>query len=300
MATEENSMSDKSARETVLAINKMAQRFFTQNLSAKEGARGLRYFRERALSDESICAFGLGYAGSCEQMIAAMQKRFSKQELLESGLFRENDDGTLWCRMTWRVTYPICDSEGRIVAFGGRVLGDAKPKYLNSAESAAFEKRQCLYAWDKAVRSGKEYVILCEGYMDVIAMHQAGFTNAVASLGTALTPQQAELIKSFADYAVILYDTDTAGQTATEKAIDILKAAGVSPYVTNALPCKDPDELLRLHGKDGLEKKIKHPMMAGEFIVKRAWQESQTNYQKVVDVLLGCSDKERQRIVKNI
>lgn len=284
----------------IYAINSIAQSVFVDLLHKKEGTRGIRYFKGRGLSDDTIKNFGLGYAGSGKEVADALSAHFTRDELVRSGLFKTNDDGSgsLWCMLSWRVTYPIMDEYGRVVAFGGRVLDDRQPKYKNSPETEIFSKRERLYAWDKAVQSGRNFLILCEGYMDVISMHQAGITNVVASLGTSLTDAQAHLMKSYADYAVILYDTDAAGQTATDRAIDVLRAAGITVFVANSLPCKDPDEYLKKHGAEGMKEKICHPMTDNSYQAIKAAKDK--NMQKLISILLQCTEKEQGKIVRFI
>lgn len=213
-----------------------------------------------------------------------------------SGLFIKNDkygknDG-LYFRLAHRLKFPIKDHTGRISGFSGRVIDDMEPKYKNTPETDVFKKRDILFGFDKAASSGHNYLVLCEGQMDVISMHQAGFKNAVASLGTSLTKTQVELIKNFTDLVIILYDTDAAGIKATKRAIHMLKDNGVNVYVNNTLPCKDPDEFIRKYGTTVFKEKLLKPLTYLEYEISSAKSEDgEYNYSEICSLLLKESDK---------
>jgi DNA primase len=259
---EELSKAQKEASErrtTLLSLYKKAASFYYYRLGTDVGVNGRNYLKRRGLSDETIKKFGLGYADRFGNSLYryVRSKGFEDDELLkESGLFRFDEKEGVSDSFWNRVMFPIQDPRGRVIGFGGRVLGDGKPKYLNSPETEIFNKRRNLYALNYARSSRRPYLILSEGYMDVISMHQAGFDNAVASLGTALTREQAMLMKRFTDEVRLLYDSDGAGTAAAQRAIPILRDAGLSVKVTDLRPYKDPDELLNSEGAEALEERL--------------------------------------------
>ncbi len=245
-------------RKQQLAALKQAAGFYYYRLHTEAGAPGLAYLRKRGLTDETIRHFGLGYADKYGSTLYRYlkQKGYSDEILRGTGLFEFDEKRGVSDRFWNRVMFPILDERGRVIGFGGRVLGDGKPKYLNSPESSVFNKRMHLYALNYARSSRKGYLILCEGYMDVITMHQAGFTNACASLGTALTAEQAGLVRRFAGEVRLLYDSDGAGIGAALRAIPILKEAGIASRVVSLRPHKDPDEFLRAEGAEKFEERL--------------------------------------------
>ena len=202
--------------------------------------------------------FGLGYAGPySDELYRYLKKKGISEELMkESGLMSVNERQGMYDKFWNRVMFPIMDINGKVIGFGGRVMGDAKPKYLNSPETVIFDKSRNLYGLHIARTSRKKYMLVCEGYMDVISMHQAGFTNAVASLGTALTSQHASLLKRYTDEVILTYDSDEAGIKAALRAIPLLKAAGVSTKVLHMDPYKDPDEFIKALGTDAFQERI--------------------------------------------
>lgn len=244
-------------REAILEVNKEAAKYFYGLLKDERGKRAYTYLKERGLSDDTIRNFGLGYSDKYRDDLYRYMKGkgFSDELLKSTGLFSIKETGAndyFWNR----VMFPIMDARSKVIAFGGRVMGDGEPKYLNSPETECFNKRNTLYGLHVAKRhKGKEFV-LCEGYMDVIALHQAGFTNAVATLGTALTDGHAGVLRRYTDRVIISYDSDTAGQDAALRAIAKLKQAGISVKVANLLPFKDPDELIKSEGKEGYQKRL--------------------------------------------
>ncbi len=237
----------------ILEMNREAGRFYFSMLSKTEGAAGLRYLRSRGLSNATIKRFGLGYApNNGSELIEHLENLgYSEAELQAADLVRRSSNGNLCDRYRGRVMFPIFDLRGNVIAFGGRVLGDEKPKYINTSETDVYHKSGELFALNLAKNSGTRELILAEGYMDVIALHEAGFTNAIASLGTSLTEEQARIIKRYADDVVICYDADEAGRRATERAIPILKGVGLRVRVVTVPGGKDPDGFIRSHGEDG-------------------------------------------------
>lgn len=240
-------------RTRILEINREAGRFFFGTLSTPEGKPGLDYFRGRGLDGKTIRHFGLGYApDSGFALVNHLKgKGYTQEELVQSDMVRRSQKGHLYDRYRGRVMFPIFDLRGNVVAFGGRILTDEKPKYINTSDTPVYHKSSGLFAMNFAKDSGSRQLILAEGYMDVIALHRAGFTNAIASLGTALTEEQARIIRRYADEAVICYDSDEAGRRATQRAIPILKNAGLLVRVITVPGNKDPDEFFRSDPKDG-------------------------------------------------
>ena len=292
-----------SALSRVYKLNKYATWIFEQTLRRPEGRRGFEYLKKRELSDETIRSFHLGFAPKGIPLEAILkQKGYTKEEMEDCGLFKVNDNGSLWFTMADRVIFPIIDENDNVIGFGGRVMGDGEPKYKNSPETAAFSKRDHLYAFNRAKRSGKNYMFLCEGYMDVIALHQAGFTNAVASLGTALTENQAGLIRTQVEKVVLLYDTDVAGQRATSRAIGILKNAGIETWIANTEPCKDPDEFIKKYGAAAFHKQLTKAITPKEFRIRAAINADGTpDYRTVCSILLEDFDeKKTSELLKKI
>ena len=240
-------------RTRILEINRESGRFFFGVLSTPEGKPGLDYLKRRGLDPKTIRHFGLGYApDSWFALVNHLKKLgFSQEELLQSDMVRRSQKGNLYDRYRGRVMFPIFDLRGNVVAFGGRILTDEKPKYLNTSDTPVYHKSSGLIAMNFAKDSVSRQLILAEGYMDVIALHRAGFTNAIASLGTSLTEEQARVIRRYADEAVICYDSDEAGRRATQRAIPILKNAGLLVRVITVPGGKDPDEFFRADPQDG-------------------------------------------------
>ena len=243
---------NRQLKERLLEINKEAAYFYHDKLHSREGEDGLAYFKNRReLSERTITHFGLGYAGktSGDLYRHLKGKGFSDSELKESGLVTISETGVkdkFWNR----VMFPIIDINGKVIAFGGRVMGDGLPKYLNSPETKIFDKSSVLYGLNFARKTTEKYLLLCEGYMDVIALHQAGFTNAVASLGTAFTERHAKLLKRYTDTVILTQDSDAAGVMAKIRAFPILHDAGLKVNILNMGEYKDPDEFIKAKGPD--------------------------------------------------
>lgn len=247
----------ESLRQTLLEINKKAARYYFALLKSPRGKPGYDYLTGRGLSDETILHFGLGYAGQGGGELYQYIKKegYSDSVLKETGLFKMDERGA-YDKFWNRVMFPIMDANNRVIGFGGRVMGDAKPKYLNSPETKIFDKSRNLFGLNYAKRGKRSNMILCEGYMDVIALHQAGFTNAVASLGTAFTEQQANLIRRYTDEVLLTYDSDGAGIKAAMRAIPMLRRAGITGKVIHMEPYKDPDEFIKNLGAEEFEKRM--------------------------------------------
>lgn len=249
-----------SRRAKLLEINKEAAKYFYYQLRTERGSVGMEYLRKRELSDETMNHFGLGYANkySNDLIQYLKSKGYSEDLIRDAGLCNVDEKHGMYDKFWNRVMFPIQDINHRVIGFGGRVMGDGKPKYLNSPETEIFDKSRNLYGLNFARTSRKGNVILCEGYMDVIAMHQAGFTQAVASLGTAFTSEQASLLRRYANEILLSYDSDGAGVNAALRAIGILKEAGMTGRVINLEPYKDPDEFIKALGGEEFQKRLDH------------------------------------------
>ena len=254
----EEAKREQSKRSRLLAINKEAAKYFYFQLRAKQGEPGLHYLRKRQLTDETIHRFGLGYANkTADDLVRYLKgKGYSEELIREAGLCNTDEKHGMYDKFWNRVMFPIEDINHRVIGFGGRVMGDGKPKYLNSPETPIFDKSRNLYGLNFARSSRKGNIILCEGYMDVIAMHQAGFNQAVASLGTAFTLGQAGLLKRYTKEVLLSYDSDGAGVKAALRAIGILKEAGLTGRVINLEPYKDPDEFIKNLGAEAFQERI--------------------------------------------
>ncbi|MEG2774948.1 MAG: DNA primase, partial [Acetivibrio sp.] len=246
-------------RGRLLEINKIAANYFYYQLKSEQGKIAFNYLKDRQITQETILKFGLGYSnkvsGSLYQYLK--KKGYDDNLLRESGLFTMDEKKGANDKFWNRVMYPIMDVNNRVVGFGGRVMGEGTPKYLNSPETKVFDKSRNLYGLNFARQSRERNVIICEGYMDVISLHQAGFTNAVASLGTAFTGLQANLLKRYTDEVLLTYDSDRAGIKAALRAIPILKEAGLTARVINMKPYKDPDEFIKALGVEAFQQRIK-------------------------------------------
>ena len=246
---------DETARRRrgrLLALNKEAARYFHSQLWSPIGEEGLNYLRRRGLSKGTLTRFGLGYAPeSWDSLINTMtQKGFSKSDLLEAGLAVSNKKGGIYDRFRDRVMFPIIDLRGDVIGFGGRVLGDGTPKYLNSPDTPVFNKSRNLFALNLAKNTKLGRIVLTEGYMDTISLYQAGFDCAVASLGTSLTADHAKLLSRFTKEVVICYDSDQAGVQAADRAIPLLEKTGLKVRVLRVTGAKDPDEYIKTYGPE--------------------------------------------------
>ena len=240
-------------QERLWALSKEAARFFVSQLHAPTGAAGLRYAQSRGMSKGTLTRFGIGFApDSWDSLCKAMRaKGYTDEELQGAGLVSVSQkNGNLYDRFRNRLMFPIIDVRGNVIGFGGRVMDNSTPKYLNSPETEIFNKRKNLFALNVAKKSKLGYLILVEGYMDAIALHQYGFDCAVASLGTSLTEEHATLLSRYTEQVVLIYDGDDAGQNATKRAIPMLEKAGLQVKVLQMRDAKDPDEFLKKFGAD--------------------------------------------------
>lgn len=248
----------ENRRKTLLQINKEAATYFYYQLRAPQGRVGLDYLRGRQLSDETMNRFGLGYSNKTSNDLCQYlrHKGYPDELIRESGVAVFNEKYGMSDKFWNRVMFPIQDVNHRVIGFGGRVMGEGEPKYLNSPETPVFDKSRNLYGLNFARTARQDNIILCEGYMDVIAMHQAGFTQAVASLGTAFTSGQANLLRRYTENVILSYDSDGAGVKAALRAIGILKEAGLTGKVLNLEPYKDPDEFMKNLGREEFAKRL--------------------------------------------
>ncbi len=288
-------------RAALLEINKQAARYFYYQLRRENGKKAWQYLTDRGLTEETIRKFGLGYSDKYSDDLYKFlkSKNYSDELLRESGLFNADERHGMYDKFWNRVIFPIMDVNNRVIGFGGRVMGDAKPKYLNSPETKIFDKSRNLYGLNMARTTRKNYMILCEGYMDVITMHQAGFTNAVASLGTALTSGHASLLKRYTQEVLLLYDSDEAGIRAALRGIPILREAGVNSRVVSLKPYKDPDEFIKNMGGEAFEERLSQAMDSFMFRVTIAegqysMEEPQGQnrfFEQCADMLLELEDE---------
>ena len=298
-------------RSRLLEVNKEAAKYYFYQLRSDKGKEGYAYLKKRQLSDETIKKFGLGFANvtSNDLVKYLKDKGFEDKLIQEAGLASFDEKYGMHDKFWNRVMFPIQDINHRVIGFGGRVMGDAKPKYLNSPETMIFDKSRNLYGLNYARTSRKNNIILCEGYMDVIAMHQAGFTQAVASLGTAFTEGQASLLKRYTEEVILAYDSDGAGTTAALRAIGILKETGLTGKVLNLEPYKDPDEFIKNMGTEAFEERIKAAENSFFFEIRMLQKdydlqdpESKTKfYREIAKKLCGFSEEvERDNYIQAV
>ena len=256
LSAEQKWASDKKAR--LLEANKEAAKYFYTLLRSERGSRAHEYFKNRGLSEKTLQKFGLGYSDKySDDLYRYLRTKGYEDELLkDSGLVSIDEQRGGYDKFWNRAMFPIMDVRGKVIGFGGRVMGDGEPKYLNSPETMIFDKSRNLYGLNFARTTKKHQILLCEGYMDVIALHQAGFDNAVAALGTAFTPGHANLLKRYTKEVYLTFDSDGAGIRAAKRAIPILKEAGITAKVINMKPYKDPDEFIKALGAEEYEKRI--------------------------------------------
>lgn len=290
-------------------LNVEAARYYYANL--KRNNKPYEYLKGRAITDQTIKRFGLGYAPEGWHNIRnyLKQRGFNEYEILELGLTIKNDKGNIYDRFRNRIIFPVFDVSGRVIGFGGRVMDDSKPKYLNSPETPVFHKGINLYGLNLAVKENKSRsVIMVEGYMDVISLSQGGVTNVVATLGTALTEAQCKLLKRYVDTVIVCFDADLAGQKATARSLDMLKKAGLEIKILRIPQGKDPDEYMRAHGKDDFLKLVEgalpiidYRLKAAEKDVDFSKQEMIVKYLKrVVPVLKNLDSLEEAVYIKQV
>lgn len=253
----EESKKQASIKTRLLEINKEAAKYFYFQLKSDRGKLAYKYLTDRGIGEDTMKQFGLGYAGAGDDLYQYLKHLgYDDMILKDSGLINFDEKRKVYDKFWNRVMYPIMDVNNKVIGFGGRVMGEGMPKYLNSPETKLFDKSRNLYGLNFARISRKSNLLICEGYMDVIALHQAGFNNAVASLGTAFTGLQASLIKRYTSEVLLTYDSDEAGTKAALRAIPILKEAGLSVKVINMKPYKDPDEFIKALGAEEFQKRI--------------------------------------------
>ncbi len=304
MEYNEEARKKESRRSRLLEINKEAARYYYYMLRNPRGRTGFQYLAGRQLSDETMKKFGLGYAdGAASDLTAYLRSKGYGDDLLqESGLITFDEKRGVHDKFWNRVMFPIQDGNHRVIGFGGRVMGDGKPKYLNSPETMIFDKSRNLYGLNFARTSRKGNIILCEGYMDVIAMHQAGFTQAAASLGTAFTTGQASLLKRYTEEVLLAYDSDGAGTNAAMRAIGILRESGIRGKVIDMRPYKDPDEFMKNLGPEAFQERIDQAQNSFFFelsVLERDYQmddpESKTAFHREIAKKLCSFEEEVER-----
>ncbi len=258
-------------RRRILEINRESARFFHATLTSPAGKAGLDYLTRRGLPPNIIRRFGLGYAPDSWDTLKRhlLEKGFSERELIDAGVCRQRERGGSYDYFRGRVMFPIIDLRGGVVGFGGRTLGDAKPKYLNTNDTLVFKKSRGLFAMNLAKSTKEPNLILCEGYMDAISIHQGGFDNAVASCGTALTPEQARLLSQYTNEVVVAYDSDGPGQEATRRAVRIFGDVGVKVRVLTVTGAKDPDEFLKKYGAARFRELLTGSANSTEYAINR-------------------------------
>lgn len=273
MQVPEEAGDDRSSRQRkrILELNRDAARYFHRTLMSEAGRPGRAYLIGRGLTKDTIIHFGIGYAAEGWDGLAnAMrQQGYTKEELLAAHLVNEGARGGIYDTFRNRAIFPIIDLRGNVIAFGGRNLGEKGPKYLNSSDTPVFKKSRNLFALNFAKGSPRKELILCEGYMDVVSLHQAGFTNAVATLGTALTEEQCRLIAQYTGEVLLSYDSDGPGQAATQRATGLLEAAGVKIKVLSIPDAKDPDEFIKKFGAERFEQLIEGSSSATDFAISK-------------------------------
>ncbi len=301
----------ESQRARLLEVNKEAAKYFYYQLRGKTGQAGYQYLKKRQLSEETVKKFGLGFANvtSNDLVLYLKNKGYDDRLITEAGLGSFDEKHGMHDKFWNRVMFPIQDINHRVVGFGGRVMGDAKPKYLNSPETLIFDKSRNLYGLNYARTARTNNIILCEGYMDVIAMHQAGFSQAAASLGTSFTPGQANLLRRYAKEVILAYDSDGAGVAAALRAIGILKEVGLSGKVLNLEPYKDPDEFMKNLGKEAFLERLSKAENSFFFELRMLQRDYDLNdpeaktrfYREIAKKLCGFSEEvERENYIEAV
>ena len=298
-------------RTRLLEINKEAAKYFYTLLRSPRGQKAYQYFKKRELSDETMQKFGLGYSDQySDDLYRYLRKKgYDDNILKDSGLITIDEVRGGHDKFWNRAMFPIMDVHNRVIGFGGRVMGDGEPKYLNSPETRIFDKSRNLYGLNIARTTRKNQLLLCEGYMDVIALHQAGFDNAVASLGTALTSGHANLLKRYTKEVYLTYDSDGAGVKAALRAIPILKEVGIVTKVINMRPYKDPDEFIKALGAEEYQKRIDEAENSFLFEIRIMQENYDMNdpesktafYNEIAQKLLGFSEElERNNYIEAV
>lgn len=253
----------------VYKVNEFAANYYHENLYKLESKIAQEYIKKRKLTNETLKSFQIGFSGKFDELYKALTEQgFKETEILESGLVNKNDNGKFIDRYRNRLMFPICDVRGRVIAFGGRVLDDSKPKYINSPENIVYSKGRHLFGLNVAKKNDIKKILIVEGYMDVISLHQRGITNVVASLGTALTQQQGWLLRKNSEQIILSFDSDEAGLTAKMRALDILQNMGCDIRILQMEGAKDPDEFIIKYGNARFQTLIEKALSVIEFKVK--------------------------------
>ncbi len=256
-------------KQKVYKVNEFAAKYYHENLYKPESKIAQEYIKKRKLSNETLQSFQIGFSGKFDELYKALSKEgFKEPEILESGLVNKNDNGKYIDRYRNRLMFPICDVRGQVIAFGGRVLDDSKPKYINSPENIVYSKGRHLFGLNVAKKGDIKKILIVEGYMDVISLHQRGITNVVASLGTALTQQQGWLLRKNSEQIILSFDSDEAGLTAKIRALDILQNMGCDIRILQMEGAKDPDEFIIKYGNARFKALIEKALSVIEFKVK--------------------------------
>ena len=303
----EEALQLQQRRERCYAINRDTANFYYCNLLKGPDKKGLAYFKQRQLSPQIIQKYGLGYAPDDWHQLQSYlnQKGYSDEELLLANVCRKSEKGNIYDNFRNRVIFPIVDMHRHVIGFGGRVLDDSKPKYLNTSDTPVFDKGRNLFSLHFAGQNSPSSLILAEGYMDVIALHQAGFENAVATLGTAITPQQARLIAQYTEEVIIAYDSDSAGQNATQKAIQHFHDVGLSARVLHIDEnAKDPDEYIKKFGADRFRLLLHHAESVLDFQLNRCkndlnleTENGKISYlHRIIRILAGIGNTQTQEV----
>ena len=256
-------------RSKIYEINEATAMFYHKNLYNSSAKKAQEYVKKRRMNNETLEAYKIGYSGKFDELYKALKAQgFGEKEILESGLVNKNDNGTYIDRYRNRLMFPICDARGKVIAFGGRVLDDSKPKYINSPENVVYSKGRHLFGLNVAKKDSAKKILIVEGYMDVISLHQRGITNVVGALGTALTEQQGWLLRRTTEQVILGFDADGAGQTAIARSMEILQKMGCDMRVLQIEGAKDPDEFILKYGPERLQKYIDNAISLVEFKIK--------------------------------
>ena len=256
-------------KDKVYKVNEFAAEYYHQNLYKPQAKMAQEYVKKRQLTNETLKSFRIGFSGKFDELYQELKKQgFQEQEILESGLVNKNERGQYIDRYRNRLMFPICDARGRVIAFGGRVLDDSKPKYINSPENVVYSKGRHLFGLNVAKKGDTKKILIVEGYMDVISLHQRGITNVVASLGTALTEQQGWLLRKNSEQIILSFDSDEAGIKAKLRSIEILQNMGCDLRVLQLEGAKDPDEYILKYGNMRFQNAVDKAFSVVEFKVK--------------------------------
>ena len=256
-------------KSKVYKVNEFTAEFYHQNLYKPVAKIAQEYVKKRRMNNETLEAYKIGYSGKFDELYKALKAQgFGEKEILESGLVNKNDNGTYIDRYRNRLMFPICDARGKVIAFGGRVLDDSKPKYINSPENVVYSKGRHLFGLNVAKKDSAKKILIVEGYMDVISLHQRGITNVVGALGTALTEQQGWLLRRTTEQVILGFDADGAGQTAIARSMEILQKMGCDMRVLQIEGAKDPDEFIVKFGEGKFKLAIDNAISLVEFKVK--------------------------------